>query len=144
MQNLISKCFNTQMIFRKIFIKLTGLKWQRLQNQQKHILQQKKCCGSEPAICLGVISYSKWTGRYLIISPHKDCWSYFFMNSKIKHQHLYEFFFDISVFLGAKSGLNFARHSKHINKSNGFDTIEINLVKWYFVECTTNPYSFQA
>ena len=41
--NLISECGNTQIICTKIFIKFLwqDSKWQRLQNQQKHILQQK-------------------------------------------------------------------------------------------------------
>ena len=40
---MISECGNTQMIYTEIFIKflLQNDKWQPLQNQNKHILQQK-------------------------------------------------------------------------------------------------------
>ena len=43
LSNLISECCNTQIICTKIFIKflLQDKKWERLQNRQKYILQQK-------------------------------------------------------------------------------------------------------
>ena len=45
---------NTQIICARNFIMFFSQdkKWERLQNQQKYILQQKKCCGwGKPAIC---------------------------------------------------------------------------------------------
>ena len=53
LSNLKSECCNTQIICTQIFIKflLQDKKWERLQNQQKYILQQKKSCGwEEPAM----------------------------------------------------------------------------------------------
>ena len=43
LSNLIPECVNTQIICTKIFIKclLQDKKWQRLENHQKYILQQK-------------------------------------------------------------------------------------------------------
>ena len=65
LSNLISECCNTQIICTTIFIKflLQDKKWERLQNQQKDILQKKKVVAGKN------LPYVAW-GNVAMVSCH--------------------------------------------------------------------------